>query len=265
RSTAQHAHCRSLRRTASATAAAGGARAKRRRPPRPGARHHLEYHWPRSDPAALRHLLGVAALARGVRTDRIVLRRSLAQLQTTGPGGEGRRDPRGGRILAGGGCHRPGALPRKICAFDEQRRRRPRRLRDREQAGRRQQRRIRRGREDGGKRRYARRVPARNEEAIPGRDRSRPAAAGNPEGRSVPDRLVAGDRRIEAGRRGKVAVTRQRYPRSSAPDFPPPATSPKKICLNGSAWYASALEFIADSILTSRRVRKVPKGDIARR
>jgi hypothetical protein len=34
---------------------------------------------------------------------------------------------------------------------------------------------------------------------------ARAAAAGNPEGRSVPDRLAAGDCRIEAGRRGEVA------------------------------------------------------------
>jgi hypothetical protein len=89
-----------------------------------------------------------------------------------------------------GGFHRAGALPRKICAIDE-RRSRPRRLRDRKQAGRRQQRRIRPDRQDGGKRRYARRLPARNEDAIPRRDRKGAAAAGNPEGRSVPDRLPA--------------------------------------------------------------------------
>ena len=35
------------------------------------------------------------------------------------PGGEGRRDPRGGRLRAGRGRHRPGALPREICAADE--------------------------------------------------------------------------------------------------------------------------------------------------
>ena len=35
---------------------------------------------PRGDPAALRHLLGVAALARGLRADRTVSRRSLARL-----------------------------------------------------------------------------------------------------------------------------------------------------------------------------------------
>ena len=49
---------------------------------------------------------------------------------------------------------------------------------------------------------------ARNEGAIPGRDRSRAAAAGKCEGRSVPDRLLAEDRRIKAGRRGKIAVMR---------------------------------------------------------
>ncbi len=36
-------------------------------------------------------------------------------------GGEGRRDPRGGRIRAGRGRHRPGALPREIRAVDERR------------------------------------------------------------------------------------------------------------------------------------------------
>ena len=92
-----------------------------------------QHHRPRGDPAALRHLLGVAALARGVRTDRTVLRRSLARFQTAEPGGEGRHHPRRGRIRAGRGRHRAGAVPRKICAADE-RRRRPRRLRDRQQA-----------------------------------------------------------------------------------------------------------------------------------
>ncbi len=55
---------------------------------------------------------------------------------------------------------------------------RPRRVRDREQAGRRQQRRIRPDRQDGGQRRYARRLPARNEDALPRRDRAGDAAAG---------------------------------------------------------------------------------------
>ena len=93
-------------------------------------------------------------------------------------GGEERRDPRRGRIRAGRGCPRAGAVPRKICAVDE-RRRRPDRVRDREQAGRRQQRRIRRDRQDGRQRRYARRLPARDEDALPGRHRAGAAAAGN--------------------------------------------------------------------------------------
>jgi hypothetical protein len=42
-----------------------------------------------------------------------------------------------------------------------------------------------------------------------------------------------------------------------------PSTSKKKISLNGSAWYTSALELIADSNPTSREVRKVPNSDIA--
>ena len=67
-------HRRSLRRIAAAAAAAGGARAERHRPPRSRARHHLQHHRPRGDPAALRHLLGVAAVARGFRADRAVLR-----------------------------------------------------------------------------------------------------------------------------------------------------------------------------------------------
>ena len=157
---------------------------------------------PRSDPAALRHLLGVAALARGVRADRIVLWRSLARLQTAEPGGEGRRDPRRGRLCAGGRRHRPGAVPRKICAADE-RRRRPRRVRDREQADRRQQRRIRQIAKmaasvdtlDG----FLREMKT----ALSRRDREGDAAAGRREGRSGPDRLAAADHRIEAGRRGR--------------------------------------------------------------
>ena len=115
--------------------------------------------------------------------------------------GKERRDPRRGRLRAGRGCHRSGAFPREICAADE-RRGRPRRVRDREQAGQRQQRRICPDRQDGGQRRYARRLPAGNEGALPGRDHAR-AAAGNPEGRPGLDRLAAADRRIEAGRRGK--------------------------------------------------------------
>ena len=103
RGAARHPHRRSLRRIAPAAAAAGGARAERRRPPRSRARHHLQHHRPRGDPAALRHLLGVAALARGLRADRAVLRRPLARLQTAERGGEGRRDPRRGRICAGRG------------------------------------------------------------------------------------------------------------------------------------------------------------------
>ncbi len=39
--------------------------------------------------------------------------------KTAEPGGEGRRDPRRGRICAGGGFRRPGTLPRKIRAIDE--------------------------------------------------------------------------------------------------------------------------------------------------
>ena len=137
-----HPHRRSLRRIAPAAAAAGSPRAERRRPPRSRARHHLQPRRPRGDPAALRHLLGVAEMARVGRADRTVLRRPLARLQTAEPGREGRRDPRRGRLCAGRRRHRAGALPRKIRAADE-RRGRPLRVRDREQAER-QRRRIRR-------------------------------------------------------------------------------------------------------------------------
>ena len=54
-------------------------------------------------------------------------------------------------------------------------------------------------RQDGGQRRYARRLPARNEDPIPRCDRESDAAAGRAEGRSVPDRLAAPDRRQEEG------------------------------------------------------------------
>ncbi len=109
---------RSLRRIEAAAAAAGGPRPKRRRPSRPRARHRFQHHRPRSDPAAIRYLLGVAAVARGLRADRTVLRRPLARFQTAERGREGRRNPRRGRIRAGRGRDRPGALPRKICAPD---------------------------------------------------------------------------------------------------------------------------------------------------
>ena len=111
RGAALDADRRSLRRAEAAAAAAGGPCAERRRPPRPRARHRFQHHRPRGDPAALRHLLGVAAVARGLRTDRAVLRRPLARFQTAERGREGRRDPRRGRLRAGRGCDRPGALP----------------------------------------------------------------------------------------------------------------------------------------------------------
>ena len=59
---------------------------------------------PRGDPAALRYLLGGAALARGIRADRALLRRSLARFQTAEPGGEERHHPRRDRLCAGRGC-----------------------------------------------------------------------------------------------------------------------------------------------------------------
>ena len=62
-----------------------------------------------------------------------------------------------------------------------------------------------RDRQDGGQRRYARRLPARNEDPLSRRHRAGAAAAGN-QGRSGADRLIARDRRIEAGRGGQIAL-----------------------------------------------------------
>ena len=171
-------HRRSLRRTAAAAAAAGSARAERCRPARSRARHHLEPVRARGGPAAFGYLLGLAQMARVGRADRIVLCRPLARLQTAQPGGEGRRDPRRGRLCARRRRDRAGAVPREICAADE-RRGRPLCLRDRERAWSCDQRRIRADRKNGGRRRYARRVPARDEAAFPRRHRARAAAAGN--------------------------------------------------------------------------------------
>ena len=91
----------------------------------------------------------------------------------------------------------------KYAAADE-RRGRPRRVRDREQAGLDQQRRVRPDRQDGGQRRYARRFSARDEGAFPRHDGEGAAAAGDAKARPVPDRRAAGDRRAEAGRGGAV-------------------------------------------------------------
>ena len=58
-----------------------------------------------------------------VRADRTVLRRSLARFQTAESGGEERHHPRRGRLCAGRGRDRAGAVPREIRAADERGRR----------------------------------------------------------------------------------------------------------------------------------------------
>ncbi len=154
-------------------------------------------HGPRGDPPALRHLLGGAAMARGVRADRTVLRRTLARFQTAEPGRAQRRASRGGRICARRRCDRAGAIPREIRAADD-RGGRQARIRRRQQAGRRLQHRICPDREDGGERRYARRLPARDEDPLP-RCREQAGLAGRRQGRAGLDRDLAGDRRDTAG------------------------------------------------------------------
>ena len=81
----------------------------------------------------------------------------------------------------GRGRHRAGPVSREICAADE-RRGRPRGFRDRQQAGRHQQRRIRPDRQDGGQRRHARRLPARDEDPLPRQRRARHTVAGSCQG-----------------------------------------------------------------------------------
>ncbi len=91
---------------------------------------------------------------------------------------------------------RPVALPREIRAADE-RERGPARLRHREQAGRGLQRRIRRDRQARCQRRHARRLPARDEAALPRRHRPRAGLAAS-QGRGRPHRLAAHDPRRAA-------------------------------------------------------------------
>ena len=74
---------------------------QRHRAARSRARHRLQSERARGDPAAFRHLLGSAALARVFRADRALLRRALARLQTLEPGGEERRDPGRDRLYPG--------------------------------------------------------------------------------------------------------------------------------------------------------------------
>jgi len=142
--------------------------------------------------------LGGAALARGLRTDRIVLRRSLARLQAAQLVREERRDPRGGRYALAEDAIGLARFPRKICAADE-RRCRPRRVRDRKRAGFRQQRRIaliaRMAASvdtlDGFLREMRTRFPDATAQSA--------AAAGHRQGGSGPHRFAAEDHRIDAG------------------------------------------------------------------
>ena len=96
------------------------------------------------------------------------------------------------------GYDRACALSRKIPAADE-RGGGPHRLRDREQAGRLERRRFRRDRQDGGERRHAGWIPARDEDALSRRDRTGEHAAGNGESRSGVDGVAARHRRNQAG------------------------------------------------------------------
>jgi len=94
-------HRRSLRRVAASTAIAGAAR-----PRAMSGRHDLALNIISNIAGARRSgcvptSTGVTAVARGLRTDRTVLRRSLARLQTIERGGEGpTADSRGGGICA---------------------------------------------------------------------------------------------------------------------------------------------------------------------
>ena len=115
-------------------------------------------------------------------------------------GGKERHPARRHRIRAGRGYDRDGALSRKIFAADE-RGDRPAGVRYREQARRFQQRRIRRDRQDGGERRHARRLPARNEDPLSRHGGAGDLAAGRPERRPALDRLAAGHRRDQSGSR----------------------------------------------------------------
>ena len=109
------AHRRSRRRIAAAAAAARSARAERRRPPRSRARHHLQSGRPRGDPAALRHPLGGAALARVVGADRAALRRALEGLRAAERAGEVRHHSRRDRLFAVRRRHRAVAAEGEVC------------------------------------------------------------------------------------------------------------------------------------------------------
>ena len=162
------------------------------------------------------------------RTDRTLLRRPLARLQTARRRREERHHPRGGWLCAGRGHYRADALSRKIPAADECGCG-PGRLRDREQAGRLQQRRLRRDREDGRERRYAGRIPARDEDAVSRRDRARDHAAGHDESRSDVDRIAAGDHRNQAGESGEVGLFRSTDVRRGVNLAPSKALSSEKV------------------------------------
>ena len=167
------------------------------------ARYHLKYHRARGDPAAFRYLLGVTAVARGLRTDRTVLRRSLARLQTAERGGEGRRDSRGGRICARRGRTRPGRREKYVplmsgdtdrMAFDLASKRPPPAAPSSLRSPKWRQASIRST------------ARPRNEVPLPRCYRARTAAGGDAQGRAGPYRFLARDRQPKAGQRGQITA-----------------------------------------------------------